>query len=83
MKGGPLNLLDSLLPRASFSSDQTFDFSRLNPLINSLELIGKPKTHLQATLDCLSCHSTPTIKSDLPDNHLSVTAMAIQLLVSA
>ena len=79
---------ESGLPRSSPATDQTFDFlrdssdfrrsgnSRLSPLVNSMERIENPNTHLPGTIDCLSCHSTPSIKRNLrvKSNALQLTA---------
>jgi hypothetical protein len=65
------------LPRSAASTDQTFDFlrdsvefrrsgdSRIQPLQVSLERLENPTLHLPGTVDCLSCHSTPAIKTNL------------------
>ena len=68
---------DGTLPAKVGGTDQTFDYlqdsvsfrrsgtGRTNPLVNSLERIENPTMHLPGTIDCLSCHSTPSIKESL------------------
>lgn len=65
------------LPRATPATDQTFDYlrdsaefrrsgdSRVKPFQVTLERLENPTVHLPGTIDCLSCHSTPAIKSSL------------------
>jgi hypothetical protein len=81
-----------IVPRSVSGSDQTFDFlidslqfkrsnsSRIAPLQMTLDRLENPGTHLPGTIDCLSCHSTPAIRTNFRSSSINMNGTVARFI---
>jgi hypothetical protein len=92
IQNSTVEFMSSILPRATFGSDQTFDFltdsarfrrsNHVSSFLVSVDRIENPNTHLPGTVDCLSCHSTPAIKHLLHQNSIGLNGTVARFISS-